>query len=294
MNRVTQRFWPPQFFSGQRACGCCQPPPPPPPQTGYYGYGYYGGRIVRQTNSCTRLYNGQFYNYCHTSDGSVTSEDPARYWQLEIDSFESVTSESPDDPYGGCGTTPATATTCENANGTFVLAPWTNAAISETLGDRIFDGNIVSVQHIYQTCVWISPVFVGIDKRAVGSHPLDPLGCFVCSEQPMQYSMELNVGVLVRNDTGAVIGSKRTAALYLKSLTFLGEIVHAQWESPVFTDNETNVGNVNFWTNFQCMNNNIMPLVYAQDGYGPRAGEYMSGWPRCCTGAPNAIELVPL
>ena len=293
---MKNKFWPPQFFSGQRACGCCQPPPPPPPQPGYYGY--YGGQVVRQTNSCTRLYNGEFYNYCHASDGSVTSEDPARYWQLEIDSIESVTSESPDDPYGGCGTIPATATTCENANGTFVLAysSVNSGSYSEAYGDRIFDGNVVSVSHVYQKCVWISPVFQGIWKQVVtGPLPLDPFGCFVCHEQAMQYSMELTVGVLARNDTGAVIGSKRTAAVYLTSLhnPNFGGNIHATWASPMFSDNDTNVGNVNIWTNFQCMNNNVMPLVFAEDGYGP-GSSFRAGWPRCCTGAPNAIEVVPL
>lgn len=281
MTRVTQRFWPPQFFNGQRGCGCCQPPPPPPPPPANLYY-YYGG-TQRQVSPCQ--------GFCDRDVGPDFSQTPGvpRLWLLEVDGFFSVTSaESP------CEL--STATICENANGSFVLDYY----------DSYADGIDIPVQNKEDwwpydsqgyhastfVCRWRSPQFVGIDK--IGLFPIpgtDPPSCATCRTTFCYYEMNLTGNSIRTKTLGTLVERTYLADLRLIAIgDALQTRIMARWDSPIDPDTlSQELQDVMF----DCNSENIFDLTFADWGYGSH-NEFMLDGFLCCSGAPNNVSLQPL
>ena len=261
---------PPGFFTGSRGCGCCQPPPPPPPPRSPYGYYYRRGDIQR--SPCDW--------FCQDSEGNFTGQSPPYRYYFEHDSFENVTSVAA--PCQG-----STATLCDNSNGTFAVqyaGSYESAPYANEFGGL----------SVLRWCGYLSTFFQGVFKFTRNTPALD--GCALCNTAALIWKL-----YLLRYDWQTMAGgayNSRTDALLVLStnLELLVPLDPADdmgwWSTNPDLISPITTGPTTLGPPIPCSSSITIPLVYAEYGYG--TDELQQPLPMCCTGASNAIEIVPL
>lgn len=253
---------PPGFFTGSRGCGCCQPPPPPPPPRSPYGYYYRRGDIQR--SPCDW--------FCQNADGDFTGELPAYRWYFEVDSFEDVTSvPSP------CES--STASQCENSNGTFAVQ--FDGSTYETVSVPNPIDPTKPTNFVYRYCNYQSPMFQAVYK-GTDLYPL--LQCAPCFLTGLAWYLTLSRIDRTNPDSTVDIFTGATLTLASPGVP-LGRDM-GRWGIGSPASGQPGGGP------FNCSGNNVLTLIAAEWGYG--VGSWFFDGPQCCTGAPNAIEIVPI
>ena len=198
--------------------------------------------------------------FCQNADGDFTGELPAYRWYFEVDSFENVTFvPSP------CQS--ATSSLCDNSNGTF--------AIQYLISGYTKTQNQYGTFDTEYSCVYESMRF----QSAYKSPDLYPLlDCAICTTIGLGWVMEL-----FRRDSYDQDGNlTTTTGAGLRLTSDFGQVATGALHIALYSTRGK----------FNCSSNNTFYLDRADWGYGVYPWHFDG--PQCCTGAPNAIEIVPL